>query len=88
MLLRAKLLLIARRVHPSVAVPNVHVAVGGREMLRRGPGLQVFPRRLIIVSLRPTGSRLQENDCTKNGPSVGDQLRPSLNAGRGSGTVQ
>ena len=74
----------AAAARPSAVVPNIHRLVG-RHLLRRGPGLQEFPGRLElgIVSLRPTGSRLQGNDRTKNGPSVGDQLRPSLNAGRG-----
>jgi hypothetical protein len=67
-------------------VPNFQCLAGCRDQRRRGAGLQGFPGRLElgIVSLRPIASRLQGNDRTKNGPSVGDQLRPSLHAGRGS----
>jgi hypothetical protein len=33
---------------PSVVVPNIHVPVGRRELLWRGPGLQGFPSRLEL----------------------------------------
>ena len=83
---------ITRSLWPNEAsCPERRESVEGRhrigdEQLLVYQGLQCFPGRLElgIVSLRPTGSRLQKNDRTKNGPSVVDQLRPSLNAGRGS----
>ena len=63
LLLRAKLLFIARRVRPSAVVSNVHRRIGRRQLIRRGPGLQDFGNChdfRTIASSRDGEARMRE----------------------------